>query len=404
MDDLVQIRHMSCDFCGKARSEVKKLIVANEASICNECIELCSDILDNDRLDAIKADRKISKALDPVKIRRFLDQYTIGQESAKVALSVAVVNHYKRVFFKPKIELEKSNLLMFGPSGSGKTLLAKTVARYLNVPFVIADATTLTQAGYVGEDVESLVGRLLSEADNDVPRCERGIVFIDEIDKIGRKSESPSIHRDVGGEGVQQALLKMVEGTKCRVTMNGNKKHPAMETVEIDTSNILFIAGGAFDGMRDIIEKRRKGSSIGFTKNTTAGRDHAGVLPEDFMKYGMIPEFIGRFPVSVELDPLTLEDFTRILIEPKNSLLGQMQFYFSSDGIDLEFEDSAILAIAQQAMDLNIGARGLKTVLEQSMMPYMYGMQELKKNGVKVLSVTEHMITTHISSQETHEV
>jgi ATP-dependent Clp protease ATP-binding subunit ClpX len=404
MDEEVQIRHMSCDFCGKARSEVKKLIVANEASICNECIELCSNILDNDRLDSIKADRKINKALDPIKVRKFLDQYIIGQDTAKIALSVAVVNHYKRVYFKPKIELEKSNLLMFGPSGSGKTLLAKTVARYLNVPFVIADATTLTQAGYVGEDVESLVGRLLSEADNDVARCERGIIFIDEIDKIGRKSESASIHRDVGGEGVQQALLKMVEGTKCRVTMNGNKKHPAIETVEIDTSNILFIAGGAFDGMRDIIDKRRKGTNIGFTRNIEKSREHAGVLPEDFMKYGMIPEFIGRFPVAVELDPLTLEDFTRILIEPKNSLLGQMKFYFSSDNVELEFDDPAILAIAQQALDLNIGARGLKTVLEQSMMPFMYGMQELKKNGVKLLSVTENMITTNILTQETHEI
>jgi ATP-dependent Clp protease ATP-binding subunit ClpX len=396
MADEVQIRHMSCDFCGKARSEVKKLIVANEVAICNECIELCSNILDSERIDAIKADKKIAKVLDPVKVRRFLDQYVVGQDDAKIALAVAVVNHYKRVFFKPKIELEKSNLLMFGPSGSGKTLLAKSVAKYLNVPFVIADATTLTQAGYVGEDVESLVGRLLSEADNDIERCQQGIIFIDEIDKIGRKSESASLHRDVSGEGVQQALLKMVEGTKCRVTMNGSKKHPALETVEIDTSNILFIAGGAFEGLRKIIETRQKGTSIGFTKQTNNQQDFYGALPEDFMKYGMIPEFIGRFPVSVELNALTLEDLTRVLIEPKNSLLAQMQFYFQADGIELEFDDDAILAIAQKALDLNIGARGLKTILEQTMLPYLYGIGDIKKNGIKVLQVSEDMITTHI--------
>lgn len=387
-----QVQHMSCDFCGKARSEVDKLIVANEAAICNECIELCANILDKERIDSIKNDKKINRALDPVKIKRYLDTYIIGQEMAKMAMSVTVVNHYKRVFFKPKIEIEKSNLLFYGPSGSGKTLLAKTIARYLNVPFVIADATSLTQAGYVGEDVETLIGRLLSEADNDITRCEQGIVFIDEIDKIGRKSESASLHRDVSGEGVQQALLKMVEGTKCRVTMNGNKKHPALETVEIDTSNILFIAGGAFEGIDGIIDKRLRGGSIGFT-NTQQQNTSVHATPEDFMLYGMIPEFVGRFPVTVPLSGLDLEDLTRILVEPKNSLLAQMQFFFQTDGIDLTFEDSAVIAIAQRAHDMNIGARGLKTVLETIMMPLLYNMNQLKKEGIKELSIDESMIT-----------
>ena len=388
---------LSCDFCGKPRSEVDKLIVANDAGICNECIDLCHNILDKERIENLKSDRKVNKVLDPVKVKRFLDNHVIGQVDAKVVLAVAVVNHYKRVFFKPKVELEKSNLLMFGPSGSGKTLLAKWVSRYLNVPFVIADATTLTQAGYVGEDVESLVGRLLSEADNDVERCERGIIFIDEIDKIGRKSESATLHRDVSGEGVQQALLKLVEGTKCRVTVDGKKKHPAGETVEIDTSNILFIAGGAFDGLDKIIERRQKGTSIGFVGNNKLIQQTMA-MPEDFMQYGMIPEFIGRFPVSVQLKELTLEDLTRTLIEPKNSLLEQMQFYFESDDIELSFEDDAIIALAQQATDLGIGARGLKTVLERVMMPWMYEIPALKKNGIKQLVITEEMITNSVTT------
>ena len=403
MDKTADIRHMSCDFCGKDRNEVNKLIVANDAAICNECIELCSTILDQERIDNIKTDRKINRALDPVKIKRHLDQYIVGQDQAKIALSVAVVNHYKRIYFKPKIELEKSNLLMFGPSGSGKTLLAKTVAKFLNVPFVIADATTLTQAGYVGEDVESLIGRLLSEADNDIAKCQQGIVFIDEIDKIGRKSESASLHRDVSGEGVQQALLKMVEGTACRVTMNGNKKHPALETVEIDTSNILFIAGGAFDGLKKIVETRRNGNSIGFTKSI-AKNAYENVLPEDLMRYGMIPEFVGRFPINVELEGLTVEDMTRVLVEPKNNLLAQMQYYFTTDGVELEFEDAAVLAIAQQAIDMGIGARGLKTVLEQVLLPFLYSISELKKNGIKQLTITEEMIITQTQSRETNEV
>lgn len=394
---------MECNFCGKQRNEVRKLIVANDAGICNECIDLCHDILDKERIDNIRRDKKVARALNPNKVMEYLDQYVIGQKSAKVALSVAVVNHYKRVFFKPKIEIDKSNLLMLGPSGSGKTLLAKTVARYLNVPFVMADATTLTQAGYVGEDVESLVGRLLSEADNDVERCQQGIIFIDEVDKIGRKSDSNTQHRDVSGEGVQQALLKMVEGTRCRVTVDGKKKHPNMDTVEIDTTNILFIGGGAFDGMEDIVRQRRQGSSIGFNipiaRNTTDT-----VLPEDIIKFGMIPEFVGRFPVSVTVTELELEDLARVLIEPKNNLLSQMKFFFESDNLELDFEDSALLAIAQSSLDMGIGARGLKTVLEKALTPLMFEIPEFKKNGVKRIIVTEDVIINNARPQlENHE-
>jgi ATP-dependent Clp protease ATP-binding subunit ClpX len=385
---------MECNFCGKQRNEVAKLIVANDAGICNECIELCYNILDKERLDDVRRDKKVNRALNPVKVKEFLDQYVVGQNAGKIALSVAVVNHYKRVFFNPRIELEKSNLLMLGPTGSGKTLLARMVARYLNVPFVIADATTLTQAGYVGEDVESLVGRLLSEADNDIERCQKGIIFIDEIDKIGRKNESNTLHRDVSGEGVQQALLKLVEGTRCWVTVNGNKKHPATDTVEIDTSNILFIAGGAFDGLDKIITQRQQGTGIGFASHKQENVTKE-VIPEDLMKFGMIPEFIGRFPVTVQLDELDLESLTRVLLEPKNNLLNQMQFYFNSDDIELSFSDSSILAISQQALKLGIGARGLKTVLEKTMTPLMYRIPEFKKRGIKRITITEDVITNN---------
>ena len=385
---------MECNFCGKSRAEVEKLIVANDAGICNECIDLCSSILDKERLDKIKTDRKIKFALDPVRIKQYLDTYIIGQEDTKRAVSVAVVNHYKRVFFKPKIEIDKSNLLIYGPTGSGKTLMARTIARYLNVPFVIADATTLTQAGYVGEDVESVIGRLLSEAGNDIERCQQGIVFIDEIDKIGRKSETATIHRDVSGEGVQQALLKLVEGTLCRVSVNGNKKHPSLETVEIDTSNILFIAGGAFDGLEKLVENRNKQKGIGFvdTSDEIVFGNH--VIPQDFIRYGMIPEFVGRFPVVVGVDALGLEDMARVLIEPKNSLIKQMQWLFESDDVPLEFEDEAIVAIAQQAIDMKIGARGLKSILERVLTPYLYNIANYKKKGEKIIITEQEIINS----------
>jgi len=388
-----KIQHIHCNFCGKGRSEVEKLIVANDAGICNECIDLCSNILTKEQNDRIRADKKITRALDPSKIKTYLDKYIIGQDESKIALCVSLVNHYKRVFLNSAIEIEKSNLLILGPTGSGKTLMARAAARYLNVPFVIADATTLTQAGYVGEDVESVIGRLLSEAENDVDRCQQGIVFIDEIDKIGRKSESATITRDVSGEGVQQALLKLVEGTKCSVTVNGNKKHPSVETVEIDTTNILFIAAGAFDGLEKIMDRRRNKIGMGF--NTSAKVDPTPdqrVEPEDMVQYGMIPEFIGRFPIMVRTQELLLEDLTRILIEPHNSLLKQMQFFFEADGIELDFENEALLAIAQQAHDQKTGARGLKSVMERLLMPYMFDLLTLKSSGVKKIKIMEDTV------------
>jgi ATP-dependent Clp protease ATP-binding subunit ClpX len=388
------ITHVLCNFCGKNRNEVDKLIVANDAGICNECIEFCGDLLNKERIKNLQTDKKIAKVLDPTKIKKYLDEYVIGQEAAKTALSVAVVNHYKRVFFQPSLDMEKSNLLFHGATGSGKTLLAKTVARYLNVPFVIADATTLTQAGYVGEDVESVISRLLSEADNDVEKCQKGIIFIDEIDKIGRKNESASIHRDVGGEGVQQALLKLVEGTKCTVSVNTTKKHPALDTIEIDTSGILFIAGGSFEGLEKIVNERQNHTGIGFTAQSSSGVTRMDTtLPEDFIKFGMIPEFVGRFPVTVLVESLTLEDLARVLVEPKNNLIEQTKWYFSTDDMELEFEDEAILAIAQTAVERDIGARGLKSIIDHALMKTMFSLHSLKRQGISKIRISKEVIT-----------
>lgn len=380
-----------CNFCGKNRNEVDKLIVANDAGICNECITLCNSILNKEVNDIVRKDKKIGKALDPIKIKHFLDDYVIGQDLAKIALSVGVVNHYKRTFFESEVELEKSNILIFGPTGSGKTLLAKTIARYLNVPFVVADATTLTEAGYVGDDVESIISSLLAAAGGDVKLCEQGIIFLDEVDKITRKSESASLTRDVSGEGVQQALLKLVEGTKCKVSVAGGKKHPALDQIEVDTSKILFIAGGAFVELDKIVERRQRGSSIGFTGKEVV-YDKAGVIPEDFIKFGMIPEFTGRFPITVAIDELTRDDFIKILKEPKNNLLAQMQFYFESDDVELVFMPDAIEAVADMASEQKIGARGLKSILERTLMPYMYTLSEIKKQGFKKIEITAGVV------------
>lgn len=382
------VQFVKCNFCGKDRAEVEKLIVANDAGICNECIELCTGILDKERIDKIKQDKKVNKILDPVKIKQYLDQFVVGQDQAKMTLAVSVTNHYKRVFFKPKVEVEKSNVLLFGPTGSGKTLLVKIISRYLNVPFVIADATTLTEAGYVGEDVESVISRLLAEAEYDVERCEQGIVFLDEIDKIGRKSESASLTRDVNGEGVQQALLKLVEGTKCKVP--GHKK---LEDVEVDTSKILFIAGGAFVDLDKIIANRQSGTSMGFGAAVEqAEPDRTQVSPEDFVKFGMIPEFTGRFPVTVYTEALDKAALVRILTGTKSSLIKQMQFYFESDNVDLEFTDSAVEAIAEKALEMDVGARGLRAILEKILMPYMFALGELKKQKVKKITITEKTV------------
>lgn len=381
-----------CNFCGKSRSEVDKLVVANDAGICDECITLCSSILIKENNDLVRKDKKINRALDPIKIKNFLDEYVIGQDAAKIALSVGVVNHYKRIFFESNIELEKSNILIFGPTGSGKTLLAKTIAKYLNVPFVIADATTLTEAGYVGDDVESIISGLLAAADGDVTRCEQGIIFLDEVDKISRKSESASLTRDVSGEGVQQALLKLVEGTKCRVSGTGGKKHPALDQIEIDTSRILFIAGGAFAELDKIVERRQRGTSIGFTNNNALLDANKQAIPEDFIKFGMIPEFCGRFPIAVGVDELSQNDFIRILTEPKNNIIAQMQFYFDSDDVELLFLPNAIDAVAELAYNQKVGARGLKTIIERTLMPYMYTLTEIKKQGFKKIEISEGVV------------
>jgi ATP-dependent Clp protease ATP-binding subunit ClpX len=382
-----------CNFCNKNRTEVKKLIVANDAGICDECIELCASIISKEKNEELKKEKKLNGVLDPVKVKRYLDTHIVGQDNAKITLSVAIVNHYKRIYFKPNNEIEKSNILIFGPTGSGKTLLAKKIANYLKVPFVIADATTLTEAGYVGEDVESMIGRLLAEADYDVERCEQGIVFIDEVDKIARKSESPSV-RDVSGEGVQQALLKLVEGTKCQVKIGSNRKNVANDSVEIDTSNILFIAAGAFGDIDRIIDRRiNNNNSIGFTANSKNSQvDRTKFSTEDFIKFGMIPEFTGRFPIITHVDELDLDSLVRILLEPKNNLIKQMQFYFDIDNIELTFTDGAVLAIAEEANKMKSGARGLKGILESLLQPYLFNIESYKKSNKKKIEVTEQIV------------
>lgn len=384
---------MYCNFCSKSRSEVAKLIVANDAGICDECIDLCSSVLNKEKNDDLKKEKKLNGVLDPVKVKRYLDAHIVGQDIAKVTLSVAIVNHYKRIYFKPTAEIEKSNILVFGPTGSGKTLLARKIASYLKVPFVIADATTLTEAGYVGEDVESMIGRLLAEAEYDVERCEQGIVFIDEIDKISRKTESPTM-RDVSGEGVQQALLKLVEGTVCKVKVGGNRKNVASDTVEVDTKNILFIAAGAFADLDRIIGQRNnKQSSIGFTGALDQVKvDRTGFRQEDFIKFGMIPEFTGRFPIVTYVDELSLDSMIRILVEPKNNLIKQMQFYFDVDNIDLVFTDGAVAAVAEQALQMQSGARALKGILEKVLQPYLFDIEAIKKSGQKTIEITEEII------------
>lgn len=387
--------NVECNFCGKGRKEVEKLIVSNDVGICNECIEMCSGILNREKTERIHEEKKVNRVLDPAKIKRHLDQYIVGQDEAKISLSVGVVNHYKRIFFDSDIRIDKSNILLFGPTGSGKTLLARTIASYLNVPFTIADATTLTEAGYVGEDVESVVGRLLAEAEYDVERCQQGIIFIDEIDKISRKSESATVTKDVSGEGVQQALLKLVEGTRCRVTVNANRKIVGSDTVEIDTRNILFIAAGAFEGINKIIGQRQNAVGIGFESNVDRRRvDRSRVAHEDFVKFGMIPEFTGRFPIIVHTNDLSLDDYVNILLEPKDNLIRQMQFLVGLDSIDLEFEPDALRAIALEAQRLKVGARGLRSIVEKILLPYMYQLVDLKNSGVRTVRITEQTVVS----------
>lgn len=386
-------KHNACSFCGKHKDTVAKLIVGDDVAICNECVDLCQTLLKDETQEVEK-----TPTLDPIEIKKYLDQYVIGQGDAKVILSVAITNHYKRINKLDKnTEIEKVNILMLGPTGSGKTLLARSVARYLDVPFVIADATSLTEAGYVGDDVESLISRLYAASGNDVAKTQRGIVFIDEVDKISRRSESASITRDVSGEGVQQALLKLVEGTKCRIMPQGGRKHPSGETVEIDTTNILFIAGGAFVGLDNLIKTRVKGTSIGFAAQVNSATEEDYLVqttPEDIIKFGMIPEFVGRFPTWVSLKNLSKEDLIQILINIKHSYIDQYRWLFNQDDVELEFTKQALDQIADNTIKNKTGARGLHSELERVLMPHMYKLAEYRKQNIKLVQIDHTMVNT----------
>ena len=382
-----------CSFCGKHKDKIGKLIVSQAVAICNECVDLCQTLLTDTKKEP--ATKTSSQAIpDPQAIMQYLDEHVVGQTQAKRVLSVAMVNHYKRIS-RPGTDIQKANLLMIGPTGTGKTLLARTVARYLDVPFVIADATCLTEAGYVGDDVESMIARLLSAANGDVTACERGIVFLDEIDKIARKSESATVSRDVSGEGVQQALLKLVEGTRCRVPAPGSRKGLGSDMVDIDTTNILFIAGGAFVGLEKITQNRVQGTAMGFAANIgAAASTEITVVPDDLVRYGMIPEFVGRFCTYVGLQDLTKSELIHILTGVRGNLVAQYQWLFEEDGIDLEFDTESLDLIAERTLQTRTGARGLHNELERVLLPHMFDLPRYNKQDIVKVMINKTQVNT----------
>ena len=394
MYSLIKQANHKCDFCGKSQEDVEKLIVGEASAICNDCVDLCIDILKDEKVKHFPNDKG---TLNPSHIKDYLDEYVIGQDDAKIGLSVAVSQHFKRINNPSEtIKLEKTNVLMLGPTGCGKTMLARKIAEYLDLPFAICDATGITEAGYVGDDVESILTRLINESDGDIEKASRGIVYIDEIDKISRKGESASITRDVSGEGVQQALLKMIEGSIMRIPVTGKRKHPGNDMQEIDTSGILFICGGAFVGIEKNIKSRTESRGIGFGASVYTEKEDENVLhlitPKDLIQYGFIPEFVGRFGMTVNVNELSTSDLVRVLKEPKNSLIKQYQYIFELDGIDLVFEEEALEYIAEKSKSLKTNARGLKSIIEKTLLPYQFDAQNLVERGLTKIVISKNTV------------